>query len=270
MDEQFDHFKIITEIIKNFGINRLVFKSEAQFQFRLAWELQKKFENSYEVILENLSAISSYKTIGTKGKNGDGRENVQLDRTKKIFTDILLKNRDGRFVAIELKYKTKENIENDLYEHGAVDLGCFDYLWDLMRVQILKTRDRNAYDSIEFKNLDDNKMIAGFSIILTNEPKYWERSIASYRKDVLYKNFLIGINQEIQSNKTLKWNKKGKAKTCVDDTWRDKAIIRFEKKHNCYWRKYCVFDNGDPFNYLILSIDGNEPLPDEQDRVFSN
>lgn len=261
-----DFFNDLIKIINSLE-KETIFRSEAQFQFRLAWKLQKKYGKDCEVILENLSARATYPATTTisRGKNKGQKKDVT--KTKKFFTDIIIKNKDkdGCFVAIELKYKTKEDDEEELYYHGAQDLGRFDFLWDLMRIQILKTRDKNCYDEIKIIDFDKSKMLAGFSIMLTNDNNYWSvtDSNLSMHNNLypLYKNFCIGEKQEISAGVELKWNKNGRTDTCVDGTWRDKAILKFDNKHTCYWRPYCETKNS-IFKYLILSVDGNEIDPD--------
>lgn len=41
-----DFFQDIVEIINSFGASSLIFRSEAQFQFKLAWELQKNMKEN--------------------------------------------------------------------------------------------------------------------------------------------------------------------------------------------------------------------------------
>lgn len=262
--ETINFYQDIMGIIKKFGDSLLIFRSEAQFQFSLAWELQEKYGKEYEIILENLSAIASYNGFRTisRGKNKGQKKDVT--KTKKFFTDIILKNKDGFFVAIELKYKTIEDDEEILSYHGAQDLGRFDFLWDLMRIQILKTGEKNCYDEIEIKDFDKSKMLAGFSIMLTNDNNYWiitSKNLKT-RKSLypLYKNFCIGEKQNIEADVELKWNKNGRIDTCVDGTWRDKVIVDFNKEHKCFWRPFCKTNNGE-FKYLILCVDGDEIDP---------
>ncbi len=174
----------------------------------------KKYEGKFEVFLENLSAIASFSSIRKIKKGPKAGKEENCNRTKKFFTDIILKNANGKFVAIELKYKTDKNEEEYLNYHGAQDLGRFDFLWDLMRIQILKSCDKNCYRNIEPIVLNANDMIAGYSIILTNDDKYWDiKKEGSIKKDKtypLFKNFCIGEGQSIDAGIELKWNKNGK------------------------------------------------------------
>lgn len=90
MEKIDDFYKTITDIIDEFGNSNLIFKSEAQFQFKLAWELQKKFDN-YCLYLENLSAITSFGGTRTISKGKRKGEVISVTKKKKFFTDILLK-----------------------------------------------------------------------------------------------------------------------------------------------------------------------------------
>ena len=79
-----------------------------------------------------------------------------------------------------MKYKTAE-YENEinknkkvyLFNHGAVDLGRYDYLWDVHRIELLK-------GELESKDIGEEKIEVqkichkGFAVLLKNEKKYWD------------------------------------------------------------------------------------------------
>jgi dGTP triphosphohydrolase len=122
-------------------IKRAVFHSEADFQFALAWELQKEYPSA-DIRLEYPTEI-------------DG---------KACHIDILVGIEDELF-PIELKYKTMKKIItfNDekfyLKGQGAQNLGRYDLLKDVMRIEtILK---------------DNEKYQKGYVIMLSNDPSYW-------------------------------------------------------------------------------------------------
>lgn len=141
-------------VINSFAASNRIFNCEAQFQFELAQEIKNQF--NCKVLFEGLSR-----------KNGE----------KRFFTDIILYD-DKEVVAIELKYKTASLSTTlpylpgkkclDLANHGAVDLGRYDYLLDIERIQ-------KIVDSASAK--DENVIIScnkGYAVILTNEKKYWD------------------------------------------------------------------------------------------------
>jgi hypothetical protein len=93
---------------------RPVFHSEADFQFALAWEVQKQ-DSGMEVYLETRPA-----------------EGVHLD---------LAFERDGHFTALELKYLTRswsgpvKDQQFDLKNHSAHDLRRYDVVKDITRIE---------------------------------------------------------------------------------------------------------------------------------------
>ena len=113
----------LTGAIKAFGKECKIFQSEAQFQFELAWKLQKQFPDC-RVKLEDMRAY-----VKKEEKNGIKR---------KFYTDIVLEE-EGYSIAIELKYKTAEyydeksgifNIIYDLAEMNNKDNGDGEELGD--------------------------------------------------------------------------------------------------------------------------------------------
>ena len=147
----------LTGAIKAFGKECKIFQSEAQFQFELAWKLQKQFPDC-RVKLEDMRAY-----VKKEEKNGIKR---------KFYTDIVLEE-EGYSIAIELKYKTAEYYDEKsgicLFEHGAVDLGRYDYLWDVHRVELLTGKGNNneLYGCVAVQK----KCKKGFAVLLTNEEK---------------------------------------------------------------------------------------------------
>lgn len=150
----------LADIIKGFARNKIIFQIEAQFQFDLAWELHKAGWG--DVKLEDMRMIVN-KSNGKIGKR---------------YTDIVLKQ-DGYSVAIELKYKQDDYINkiNRIYlsNHNDVDLGRYDYLWDVHRIELLAGKGNN-------KEMDGEEEVEvlegcnkGFAVLLTNEKNYWDK-----------------------------------------------------------------------------------------------
>ena len=214
----------VCEILKKFGEENRIFQSEAQFQFDLAWEIKKEY-SSYEVLLE----VLSFRT------------------PKRKYSDIIVKDRDGNYIVIELKYKTKKkNIQGiELLEHGATDLGRYDFLLDLRRIELLKKRDENLFAF----NHNLKKFVKGYAILLTNEHKYWDFSKAEHY-DTLYRDFCISSKDSIKKGVPLKWNKKSTS-CCVNETSRDENL-EFDSDYDFSdkWQPYC-----DNFRYLIVPVE---------------
>ena len=76
--------QILIDIIESFADKKIIFSNEEQLQFQMAIELSK---NGYDVSLEVLS----------------------MENNEKMYTDIVVKNKDNTYTAIELKYKLQDN-----------------------------------------------------------------------------------------------------------------------------------------------------------------
>ena len=159
--------KKLSEIIKEFGEKPKIFQSEAQFQFDLAWKLREQFD--CEVKLEELTAVLTMKKDTNANEKKDSKTKSKI---KKIYTDIVLEKDDYR-VAIELKYKTAtlQNAQKALFllNHGAVDLGRYDFLWDVNRVEFLLDKEMNRFIDKEMDLSMRKECNKGFAILLTNE-----------------------------------------------------------------------------------------------------
>ena len=133
---------------------RDAFCSEADFQFALAWELQKLMPQA-KISLEYPIQIES----------------------KDCHIDIWVEE-SGFIYPIELKYKTKGGIIGGvtLKNHSAVDFGCYDYLYDIYRIEQIKATTPN-FDK-------------GFAVMLTNEPSYYNHT----NRSSAYNDFKIFQN----------------------------------------------------------------------------
>jgi len=127
-------------IIDRLSSLRPIFNMEADFQFALGWEIQKKFPD--------WSVRFEHKPTNLKGR---------------IFVDLWIKG-DQTF-AIELKYKTRKldvNVKGEsfnLLDQAAQDLGRYDFLKDIERLE-------------NIVSIHDN--VKGYAIILTNDSAYWK------------------------------------------------------------------------------------------------
>lgn len=247
-------------LLEEFGHKPKVFQSEAQFQFDLAWRLQDEYDCI--VKLEDLTVVIDKVTVDKTSK-------------QKIYTDITLE-KDGYIIAIELKYKTAAMTQgNDilLFNHGASDLGRYDFLWDVNRLELLVIPTKEASEkaiakeytpqvSIDFPKLKHcNK---GFAIILTNEDDYWKTSHENCKEGVIYKQFCIGGDSKTDKGQlystNLDWGKDVKTDTYTDAVANSSRARRLQL-HEAYsyqWKDYCQVptDNGKNglFRYMIISI----------------
>lgn len=163
IDESF-----IKKVIVDIG--RKGFCSEADFQFSLAWKLKECINNeSIKIRLEYLF-------------------NKQEEHEKNKYIDILL-IQENKWLPIELKFKKKETTitEDDgetynLKTHGAKDGGCYNYLYDIKRIEDIRKDKKNDF-------------VRGFTIMLTNDKSYLRKP----RKNVAYVNFSIHIGRNLKT-----------------------------------------------------------------------
>jgi len=159
----------ITDAIETLKLKQKIFHSEADFQFSLAWELQKILPDA-KIRLEYCPQFAPYMHI-----------------------DIYVIDDDGTY-PIELKYKSKyiktivDNEHFELKNHSAQDNGRYDYLSDVSRVERIKSLDENFRE--------------GYAIMLTNEPSYWKSPRSNKTFDA---DFRIHEGKEV--NGSLSWAK---------------------------------------------------------------
>lgn len=247
------NLEMLSNIIAEFGCKQRIFHCEAQFQFELAWKLQEVV--NCKVNLEALSVISIKKQGGKKKKNGQ-----KSDLIKKMYTDILLEDKEDKDyrVAIELKYKTAEleltNPNVLLQQHGAVDLGRYDFLWDVNRLELLLNQNKEISDlPIDFR-LSCNK---AFAVLLTNDKHYWNVNyeVDSSGTKTIGDQFKIGDTTNVLCCSRLDWTRVNGEypKTVKDDKSRARAIV-LNKPYTYNWNDYCdlnVSSNG-VFRYTII------------------
>jgi hypothetical protein len=149
----------ISKALLELSQSRKMFHSEADFQFALAWELQKLYPDA-KVRLEYCPA--------------------GIEPTMHI--DILV-IKDDEWYPVEMKYKTlgcTKIVDGEAFmikNHGAQDTGRYDYLKDVQRIEQL------SHSLPGFKK--------GFTVFLTNDPSYWSKS---GRSDTVYHEFRLCDN----------------------------------------------------------------------------
>ena len=159
--------EIINNIMEEIKDHKIIYQNEEQFQFDLAWRINKRIDetSNIQVLLECFSMTDK------KMDNKNSR--------KKFFTDIILSDEKGCFIPIELKYK-KQGITTKVGKNkqkvvigndGAADLGKFDYLWDIHRIEQLKQKPK---ENIEIEDGRLKCFVCGYAIMITNDNSYWE------------------------------------------------------------------------------------------------
>ena len=207
----------IPALMRKLAIERPLFHSEADFQHALAWRIREEHPDS-GVRLEYKPPVNI------------GEKEMQLD----IWLAKL-------GVAIELKYKTarpKEEIRHngesfDLRHHSACDIGRYDFLKDITRLESLS----------EFPDAK-----AGFAILLTNDHLYWS---GPKRKHTVDADFSLRGDPGLQIQGEMAWSKRASAGTKrgrVDP-------IRLMGAYNAQWRAYSRItdESYGEFRYLMIS-----------------
>ncbi len=194
---------------------RELFHSEADFQHSFAWELQRQFENA-EIRLE----------VPFRSERGSEYLDVKV-----ILPD--------RVIAIELKYKTRKlTLERngevfDLANHGAQDLGRYDFIKDICRLERF-CRDEGSI---------------GYAIILTNDSGYWNPSVRDNPVDL---EFRIHGNQVLSGDRA--WGS-----GASDGTKKNReSVLSLAGKYALNWENYSSVDDSGSgnFNYLSLQVSG--------------
>lgn len=196
---------------------RNLFHSEADFQFRLAWEIKELYRDRVDVILE-------YPVETLRGR---------------VYIDIMVILDGHKYIPIELKYKTISanfiigNNSLRLLNQGAQDLGKFDYLNDIERIESYKKK---------------YPMTEGYAVLLTNDLLYTKKT----RRNTKNKDFSIG-NKEVKNN-VLTWRED----SSVFINKHRKASINLSGRYTMKWLTYNTFkdiyNNEVDFYILITKI----------------
>ena len=189
--------------LEDLSKRRPVFHSEADFQLAIAWHIHEKVSNS-QVRLE-------FKPF----------------QSENMYLDIWLQ---ASKIAIELKYPTqglKVEREGEVFalrNQSAQDTRRYDFIMDIYRLE------RVVYDSGLAK--------AGFTVLLTNDPSYWEPPKRGW-EDRTDGAFRVHEGRIIKGE--MKWSdlasegtKEGKEEPiklrgAYDVNWRDYSILKEEK-----------------------------------------
>ena len=207
----------LVAVMSELSLQRNLFHSEADFQHAFAWDLHKRLPDA------NVTLERPYRTDSST-----------------LHLDMLVTS-DGLALAVELKYKTVTLVhltqEHDfhLLNQGAQDLGRYDYLKDIWRLEkITKSVPR----------------CKGWAVLLTNDGNYWTQS---KRSDTVDSDFRLAEGSTMSGVRA--WGDKASAGTKKNR----EASISLENSYILHWRDYsdlAAKPNG-MFRYLSVEV-GNE------------
>jgi len=186
----------IAKVLPELAIKRPIFHSEADFQHALAWEIHEK-NPEYSIRLEQ------------KPPHSDER----------IYVDLCLWQNNS-LIAIELKYKTRnlklevKQESFDLLDQSAQDVGRYDFIKDIQRLEGITAMHTNAI---------------GFAVFLSNDSSYWKISKDTKTVD---SNFRMHEGREISGR--LAWGTGASAGTMRG---REKPLI-VKGKYKLTWQDY--------------------------------
>ncbi len=230
--EQEVNATLLHDIMQEMGKKKRVFQNEAQFQFELAWRIREK-NNKVKIYLEPL--------VVEKAKEKGGRE--------RVYADMVVEDENKNFVVIELKYKTaRSTYDNmELLPHGAADLGRYDFLHDIVRIEELKgdTPHKSKFVS------KLGSFAGGYAVMLTNDKDYWEKSRDN--NGYSYKNFCISNNDSIKKGERLEWHRREGRTLSVEGTSRGDALP-FNDAYTFEWKPYYGENEQPAFQYLLVEI----------------
>ncbi|MBR5428235.1 MAG: hypothetical protein IK118_07795 [Clostridia bacterium] len=218
----------LNEIIKEFAAKGRVFTNEAQFQFELGYEIQKRLDNGESrarVLFEVFSGIT---------ENG-----------KKEYTDLVISFPNGNKVAIELKYKSagKRTANNDnigcafiykdkkfgdqlVFPQGAENEGSYLFLKDVYRLENLLRNDATYKKA--------------FAIIMTNSSAYCDE-----HGDTGWNSFELNNNNAFLTNhQEMQW---------TDNKHHNWDSFSLSGEYTCNWENY-IENHAFPIKYMIWEI----------------
>lgn len=197
----------INMLLNNLSEKRPVFRSEKDFQDSLFQHLRE---------------------LGIKSEKNKIVSGIKVD--------LWLESGDKE-IFIQLKHKTKKlsvhvnGSQFELKNHGAQDQGRYDFIKDVK--------------SLEPLCLNSPRRI-GYAILLTNDHRYWERSL---KLDSVDKEFHLHGGRKAQGN--LSWKEEASPGT---KKGRENSI-EFKGVYDLQWSHYSKFvpENGE-FRYLCVEV----------------
>lgn len=198
----------IDQILINLSQQKPFFKSEKEFQNYLGDEIKK---NGF---------------VCEKSSNYLGQK-----------VDILVKDSSFNVLyAIQLRHKTALlSMDGGLIRlknHGAQDQARYDFIKDIKSLENIKK---------------GNTVVKGYSILLTNDSKYWELPAKSNSVD---EDFLIYEGKILYGN--LEWSPLASAGT----KYKREDKLELLKQYECRWGTYSKIgeQQNNVFKHLVLEI----------------
>lgn len=242
---------VINEVLENLAKRRPLFWSEADFQFEFAWELHTKLDGKAKIYLERRFEIDMDSSDNANEKSNQSTTNKSLN---KLYVDIWVEY-DNKTYPIELKYTTKRckiyDPKNpvETKEQSARDIGCYRFLWDIKRLEEIKT-------SLSPKE------VKGCAIMLTSDAGYYEER--KPKQPTLFDDFRLTHNRKIKKDTELKWNLSRIAEDKRADHWsRNWPKFTLKGKYILQWQDYkseeskrVVDDNNNEITlkYLLVEV----------------
>ena len=201
----------IEKVIQQLSQRRRVFTSEADFQLELAWQLKQQYPEA-QIRLEYCPVFDP-----------------------DMHIDILV-IMNGRWIPIELKYKTRKGEFVDgqacfcLKDHSAKDVNCYLYLNDIQRIERVK---RACSEFIE-----------GYTVMLTNELSYRRpptRSSCNYAQ--------FSLHESAVKTGRMVWGEHTGAGTMR----RCEAPIVLSGSYPLNWHYYSKIDESSAGTFIILT-----------------
>ena len=204
----------------------------------------------------------------------------KISKEQNQYIDILVvDDAKGKIYPIELKYKTRSindkkgemKIKGEQYHlknQSAHDCGCYDYLWDIHRIEMFSKDNDYCFGD---KSYTFGK---GYAIFLTNDPLYWKGPAKeggryfNFRLADQYKNNNIQT-RTIDRNCKLVWKDKGEdmSEEVMSDNPkgiapRNRCIPIQGKKYELKWKNAVTSANENipEFKYIILEIEDIKSL----------
>jgi hypothetical protein len=202
------------KIIESLSRQRPIFHNEADFQHALAWEIRNHYPNS-KIRLE-------MKVHGSDIK---------------VYLDILVLM-DGHKYGIELKYKTRKFegvIDGEkfaLNHHGAHDIGRYDVIKDLQRLEQM---------------VSTGVIEEGFLVFLSNDPSYYADSVEE--KQTADRDFRLYEGRRLQNK--LFWGEHTGQGTMKGR----EEPLSLQGRYDVHWVAYSSLSDKPEgeFRYLLLS-----------------
>ena len=227
-----------------------VMRNEREMQVRLAVYLKEKghYDNvhvEYPVPLQVLKKF--YPNVGKQN---------EFPWQNDIYVDIVVE-KDGQFVAVELKYATRAiSVQPGVFyqlvpanikiikNQEASNITMYNYWKDVHRIEALTHIP---------------KVIGGVAIILTNNKLYWEKP----KHNPAYSNFSTAEGRTVKEKMT--WNTKNNGEDVSKEISGGHPNFQIDGSYECHWddTKITVKDaqgnslekkNPDWFRYMITEV----------------